>query len=690
MRSNYIFLLLFGTSIFAQVPNPVDFKTANGNLFPDYANRSIKGEARYEFDVAKKPDTIFIDAQNMDFSEVEINGKAVKFAHSAKQLKLFQGYKKGKNVLTLQYSAKPKQTLYFVTAGNDHQIWTQGQGKYTSHWFPSFDDVNEKVVFGLTITYDKAYQVISNGSLQSKSSDGQSTKWSFQMKQPMSSYLLMLAIGKFERHDVVAKSGTPSELYIEPGDASKFEPTYRYSKQIFDFFEKEIQFDYPWDVYRQIPVRDFLYGGMENTTATIFTRDYVCDDIAFNDRNYVNVNGHELAHQWFGDVVTAKSGKHHWLQEGFATYYALLGEREVFGDDYFYSKLYDMAINLQQAAKTDTIPVMNEKASSLSFYQKGAWALHVLRENVGADNFRKAVKTYLEKYKFRNVETDDFLNEIAKVSNYDVAAFKKRWLETAGFEVNEAIGLLKKNASMQKYFETGEMGSQPFAENKSAFEDLMRSDAYFPIKEQVVYLVGDVPFEQKKELIDLAMKTNEVNVRQAVARTTKKIPAEFQAQYETLLDDKSYITQEIAFNALCRDFPENRAKYLDKMDGRIGMNDKNIRLLWLALALSTKEYRLEKKAGYYDELFGYAQAGEEASVRQDAIEKLLYIDKGDKNVLPLLVNATVHHKWQFSKYGRDKIREKLKLQNTRKFYEELLPTLPENEKAQLQRLIDEK
>lgn len=686
----YIFLLLSALT-FAQQIQSVNFKTANGNLFPDYANRSIKGSVSYEFEVLKSIDTIKIDAIGMDFTDVLLNGKPAKFMNSGKQFKLVSKFRKSKNTLTFNYSTKPKQTLYFVTAGADHQIWTQGQGKYTSHWFPSFDDVNEKVVFGLSITYDKTYEVVSNGSLKAKNTANErEQKWDFQMQNPMSSYLLMLAIGKFEKHEFKAASGLPNELFIEPGDAAKFEPTYRYSKEIFDYLEKEIQVPYAWQVYRQVPVRDFLYGGMENTTATIFTRDYVCDDTAFNDRNYVNVNGHELAHQWFGDLVTARSGKHHWLQEGFATYYALLAERDVFGDDYFYSKLYDMAMNLQQAAKTDTIPVMDEKASSLSFYQKGAWALHVLRESVGPENFRKAVKAYLEKHRFRNVETDDFLSEIAKVSPYDVKGFQKRWLETAGFEVAEATALLKKNKFMQQFFEVGELGQKPFAEIRTALGTVLESDAYFPVKEQVVYMMGDVPFDEKKELLKLAMATNDVNVRQAVARTVKKIPAEFQADFETLLDDKSYITQEIALNALCRDFAEKRALYLDKTDGRIGMNDKNLRLVWLALALSTKNYRLDRKAGYYDELLAYAQPGEEASVRQDAIEKLLYIDKGDRNVLPLLVNATVHHKWQFSKYGRDKIREKLKLANTRKFYEELLPVLPDDEKAQLQKLLDEK
>ncbi|MGZ9677575.1 M1 family aminopeptidase [Flavobacterium sp. GNP001] len=112
---------------------------------------------------------------------------------------------------------------------------------------------------------------------------------------------------------------------------------------MFDFLEKEIGVKYPWGIYKQAPVRDFLYAGMENTSATLFNTRYVVDSTGFEDRSYTNVNAHELAHQWFGNLVTAESGKHHWLQEGFATYYALLAEKEIYGEDHFYSKLYETA-----------------------------------------------------------------------------------------------------------------------------------------------------------------------------------------------------------------------------------------------------------------------------------------------------------------------------------------------------------
>src|SRR5690606_15431582 len=103
---------------------------------------------------------------------------------------------------------------------------------------------------------------------------------------------------KFHSKTIWSKSGVPLIGYIRPQDTADFEPTYRYSKEMFDFLEREIGVPYPWKVYRQVPVRDFLYAGMENTAATVFAQELVVDSIAFIDKNYVNVNAHELAHQW--------------------------------------------------------------------------------------------------------------------------------------------------------------------------------------------------------------------------------------------------------------------------------------------------------------------------------------------------------------------------------------------------------
>jgi aminopeptidase N len=683
----YLFLFLYAFT-FAQQTKSVDFKTVNGHITIDPNNKSINGEVIYTFEVLKPIDTIKIDAQNMTFYGVEVKDKRIPFTSNGKELLLIYPFQKGKNSIHFLYEAKPKQTMYFVgsEATNNLQIWTQGQGKYTSHWFPSFDDVNEKVIFNMEIAFDSKYLVVSNGVLKSKSEDKNNTHWKFQMQKPMSSYLLMIAIGKYEKSILKAKSGIPLELYLDSKDVSKQEPTYRYSKEIFDYLEKEIGVKYPWKIYRQIPVSEFLYAGMENTSSTLFATRYVVDNIGFEDRSYTNVNAHELAHQWFGDLITAQSGKDHWLQEGFATYYALLAERSIYGDDYFYSKLYESSLQLKQASKTDTIPVLNAKASSLSFYQKGAWALHVLREEIGEKVFKKAVKNYLKKYAYQNVTTQNFFDEIKKVSNYDLINFSKTWLESSDFNSSIANELLAKNNTMKVQLEAAKLRNKPLSEKYAFFEKTLQSDVYFSVKEAIVSQLFREKFEDKKQLLHLAMQTQNIQVRQALASTLQKIPEEFRSNYETLLEDKSYQTQELALYNLWNNFPNKRNDYLTKTKDWIGFNDYNLRILWLSLAVSTPEYTANKET-YIQELVDYSSPKYEATTRQNALEYLLNFSIINEAILKNLVNATTHHMWQFSKFGRDSIRILLKNPEIRSAFQTILPSLNEKEQFQLDRLL---
>ena len=684
------FFILLSAIVFAQQTKSVDFKSVRGQITINPQDKSVKGAVSYWFDVLIPVDTIKIDAQNMNFTDVELNQKEIHFTTDGKQILLISAFKKGTNNISFNYVAKPKQAMYFVgSEDNDNvQIWTQGQGKNTSNWFPSFDDVNEKLIFNLEVVVDSKYQVISNGILKSKVDNISMTYWSFNMQKPMSSYLLMLAIGKFEKQTQQSNSGIPLEMYYESKDKSKFEPTYRYSKRLFDFLEKEIGVGYPWGIYKQAPVREFLYAGMENTSATLFSTRYVVDDTGFEDRSYTNVNVHELAHQWFGNLVTAESSKHHWLQEGFATYYALLAEKEIYGEDYFYSKLYESAQQLKFASRTDTIPVLNAKASSLTFYQKGAWALFVLHEAIGDKAFKKAVKCYLKKYSFQTVNTQDFFAEIKKVSDYDLNNFSKVWLETSVFNAQQANVLLNKNKSIQILFEVEKLKNKPLSEKENFFAKTLQSDVYFSVKEAIVNQLKQEKLEDKGALLSLALATKNVQVRQAVAALMNEIPEGFRAQYETLLDDKSYQTQEIALYNLWNNFPKQQSHYLDKSKDWVGFSDYNLRTLWLSLALSTSNYSTNKEQ-LIVELINYSSGNYEATIRQDALEKLLAFNIINDQVLQNLVSATTHHMWQFSKFGRDNIRKLLKNKEMRVSFERILPNLNESEQFQLNRLLKE-
>ena len=689
----YLFLFL-SSFVFAQQNQSVDFKKAFGNLRFNTHEKSISGQGHYEFEVLESIDTIKIDAQKMTFENVILNGHAISYKNTDSQLQLIAKFKKGKNKLQFDYKAFPKQALYFVgdfdggTSAIASQIWTQGQGRYTSNWFPSFDDVNEKVVFSLQITFEKDYQVLSNGVLKSKEENQDQATWTYEMCQPMSSYLLMLAIGKYDKYSTKSKSGIPLEMFLEKSEASKFETTYRHSVAIFDFIEKKIGVKYPWKVYRQIPVRDFLYAGMENTSSTIFSSRYVVDSIGFEDRSYTNVDAHELAHQWFGDLVTAESGKHHWLQEGFATYYALLAEREIKGDDYFYTKMYESAQQIKYASRTDTIPVMNAKASSLSFYQKGAWALFVLNEAIGDKAFAKAVKNYLKKHQYKSVTTDDFFEEIKKVSQYDLASFSKVWLEDYRFNTQEANELLLENKTMQLLFQVESLKGKPLVEKSDFFKKVLQSDANSFVKKAIVTQLKSEKSEDKLDLLRLALATNDYEVRQMVSVNFSKIPADFQLEYETLLNDRSYQTQEIALFLLWRNFPEKRFEYLNQSKNWIGFNDYNLRTMWLSLALSTPDY-VTDKTPLIEELIQYSSSNYEAITRQNALEKLISFKLTNDEVLKNIVKATTHHMWQFTKFGRDTIRKMLKEEGMKTAFEHLLPELNEAEQFQLERLLKE-
>jgi len=693
----YFYFLLMSTVIFGQQSQSVDFKTAHASLEINPVKRNVVGQMTYTFEVKNVIDTIRIDAQKMVFSDVKINKKEVHYKESKKQLLLFEGFKKGENTVTFTYEAFPTQALYFVnwdfTKEMDTpeevqgQIWTQGQGKYTSNWLPSFDDVNEKVVFSLNITFQKSFEVISNGLLIKKVNSGDNISWQYAMEKPMSSYLVMLAIGHFQMLKQTATSEIPLEFYYEKEDSSRVEPTYRDSRKVFDYLEKEIGVPYPWGIYRQIPVRDFLYAGMENTSSTLFSRDFVVDSVGYFDRNYLNVNAHELAHQWFGDLVTAKSGKDHWLQEGFATYYALLAERSVYGDDYFYNKLYTTSRQIMDASKTDTIPILNEKASSLSFYQKGAWALHVLRETIGREKFNLAVQQYLSKYQYQNVTTDDFLAEVALVADFDTASFRKKWLEGTVFPEAEADALLLKNDFIKQYVQLRDHPLRPI-EDKAELLKIIYGEAYFPIKQLVLFQLISYPFEIREPILIAATNVNDLHVRQAVANSVSSMPESFRTKYEKLLFDKSYETQEIALMTLWKQFPEHQKRYIELTKDWVGFQDKNLKLTHLYLAfLSTTDQKVQLKI--YLQLLSYTGTNYDSTLQQHALERLLNLEIYTEDVLRSLVYGMGNHRWQFVKFSKDNIRTLMKNQKYRDIFIKIRGELPIREKTQLQRLLDE-
>lgn len=644
----YIFSLLIVflcLSVKAQQAEYVDFKTCKAVIYLDSEKNEVFGFAEYKFDILKSIKNIQLDAKNTVFDYLSVNEIEYLNINNDLNGNISGDFKPSSdNVLQVKYRVNPKKALYFVEKDNDFQIWTQGQGKYTSNWLPSIDDVNDKIEFDLSITFENDYEVIANGKLVNKDVGEKTTKWSYDMKQPMSSYLLAIAIGKYNKKVEHSKSGIPLEMYYYPEDSLKVEPTYRYTKQMFDFLEEEIGVAYPWQNYKQVPVHDFLYAGMENTSCTIFSDAFMIDETAFVDKNYVNVNAHELAHQWFGNLVTAKSGEHHWLQEGFATYYALLAEKEVFGDDYYNWKLYEYAQELLEQDKAgNSTSVLNPKSSSITFYKKGAWVLLMLREKVGDKAFKNAVKKYLEEHQFGNVETDDFIGEVEKASGENLDDFKAKWLVSKELPYDDMEEFLYLTSIIMKtYFlidATTVNGKKKILSKKSHYRHQIKA---------IKLLGGNLPLD----VFDI----KNIKVRQAIAQNLTEIPSELREDYESLLNDKSYITIESALYNLWNNFPEYRAKYLSQTKDVIGFNTKNVRLLWLVLALNTPGYQPEQSQNFYNELLDYTSPKYNFKLRQDAFQYLLMLKSCKTECQQNLEQATTHHNWRLSKFAKEQLK----------------------------------
>lgn len=452
----------------------------------------VKGVVKHTFRVLRKQlDSLNLNAIRMDVEYVKLDGQKIKFKSTEKFLTLlFQPALNWdeEHEVEIKYQATPKVGLYFIgwndtTARSRKQIWTQGQGVNNRHWIPMYDEKNDKVISEIEIEFQSDYQVLSNGEkLKEKELKNGNKLWKYRISKPHATYLIMLGIGKYGIEKRKSTSGVEMDLYYYPDEKEQIEPTYRYSVEMFDFFEEEIGVPYPWKHYAQVPVQDFMYGAMENTTATIFGDFYLVDERSYLDRNYVRVNAHELAHQWFGDMITARSSAHHWLQESFATHYDMMYQKEAFGQDYFDWVRRTYNNQALEASKQDLKPIAHSSAGSVRHYPKGAFVLQMLKDVVGKEQFNAAVKYYLEKHAFKNVDSKDLLVSFYERLGLPLNWFWEEWVYKGGephyqinfteysdqavfslqqvHEQNDLVGLFKMPIEFQLHLKGGEIKRQ--------------------------------------------------------------------------------------------------------------------------------------------------------------------------------------------------------------------------------------
>ncbi len=412
--------------------------------------KQVNGKVTHQFVVLRKQvDSVFFDAPGITIQQALLNGKKLNFKTNKSGVWVIPSTPLAWNQsaeITLEYTAKPKKGIYFIgwnqpelnDSVNDpfrvrRQIWTQGQGIDNRHWIPMYDDMNDKFITETVIKFDSKYKVLSNGLLKSKTKnkDGSLT-WHYAMSKPHAGYLLMLAIGKYEVQTAKSKSGVPLQYWYYPEFKERVEPTFRYTPMMVDFMEEQTGIPYPWESYSQVMVQDFMYGAMENTTATIFGDFFFVDNRAFQDKNYIGVNCHELTHQWFGDFVTARDGRDAWLQESFATFYPKQLSRVLDGEEEWEWQRRQHQMSAVEAGKKDNFAVRHSAGGTARVYPKGAAVLSMLVHYLGEEQWKKVLKHYLQKHAYANVETNDLQQAIKDVLGLNLDWFFDQWIYRGG------------------------------------------------------------------------------------------------------------------------------------------------------------------------------------------------------------------------------------------------------------------
>jgi aminopeptidase N len=349
-------------------------------------------------------------------------------------------------LLTVRYRCFPRTGLHFVSPDEAYpnkpwQVWSQGEMEDNHFWFPCYDYPNDRATVDMRVTVNERFLAISNGTLVTTTHDRKSrTKtYHWSSPQPFVSYLISLVVGEYVKIEE-SSANIPVQYYVYPDQVYDAARSFSKTPQMVSFFSEKLGFRYPWSKYAQTVVADFIYGGMENTDATTLTDKTIHSGRAGLDVSSDGLVAHELAHQWFGNLVTCQNWSHIWLNEGFATYMTAVWSEADKGFDEFQ---YNMMRNQQEVMESDTgldrRPTVTDRYSNPGelfdsrVYDRGACILHMLRAVMGDTAFWKGMQAYLVSHQFDEVTTADFQKSMEEAHGADLSWFFDQWTTRAGF-----------------------------------------------------------------------------------------------------------------------------------------------------------------------------------------------------------------------------------------------------------------
>lgn len=440
----------------SQVAYVLDF-TLTGK--PDFA-----GTSRIDFDLSDNSAPLTIDLDKANVAAVSVNGKAVDIVYNQFFITIAAAdLRQGRNSVVVQYTRAHStngEGLHRMVDPADGRVYTYSHFEPAAahQMFALFDQPDLKATFQVNVTAPADWVVVStrresavsaaaaDRTANAKADGAASRHWTFPVSKVLSPYNFSLHAGPYKVWE--DNSGPyPMRLFARQSVADQVAPQewFKFTSEGLTFFDKYFGVPYQWEKYDQLLVPDFLYGAMENAGAVTFAERAFLHKSAMTEAQREGLAGtimHEMAHQWFGDLVTMKWWNGLWLNESFASFMGTLATAEATEFDHawlsFYSGGKQAAYATDQSLATHPIEVpVASTANAFDnidaiTYAKGASTLMQLRHLLGAEVFRKGVHNYLEKYAFKNARLDDFIGSLGEAAGRDLTPWTRQWLYQAG------------------------------------------------------------------------------------------------------------------------------------------------------------------------------------------------------------------------------------------------------------------
>ncbi len=571
----------------------------------DILNKSVVGRVTLSASAVRdKTSWLDVDGVDMGIDAVgDERGDQLKYDYDGAKIRVFltREYGAGESfTVIIDYHARPKKGLYFVLPDEHHperrpQCWNQGEAQCNRYWLPIYDHPSNKATSELIISVPEKFTVISNGDLLSSEERDGWRAWHWRMDKPHSTYLISVIVGEFES-DREESSGVQLRYYYPPGRRGDAELSFSKTKDMLKFFTEYTGVPYPYGSYTQTCVSEFIYGGMENITATTLTDATLHDELAHRDFSSDPLVAHEAAHQWFGDMITNRDWPHIWLNESFATYFQNLYTRNDKGVEEFVEELFeDLDSYLDEYKRRYARPIVSksyvapDELFDMHTYPKGALVLHTLMNLLGEQVFRRGIKLYLERHAYRNVDTDDLRKVMEEVSGRNLEWFFDEFVYNAGHPVLKSSYTWDPETKLLKLqFKQTQADDSPPAYRLPMEIELrtrggkVRKSVLLEEKEQAVFLAS----EEKPEMvcIDPEFKVFKVlDLDAGVEHWIRQLHCEYVAcrilAAQALGKEKSSRAVDALGQALAEEKFWGVAARVAKSLGRMGTSDAMDRLL---------------------------------------------------------------------------------------------------------------